>query len=153
VEEEDAGPVDEGAREGEALLEAAGEAAGGLVLTPVETTAHDQLALALERGSGRNGVDVAIEVEVLADGEIGVEAELLRDVADHPLHLLRLPPDVVSAHPRPSRGRGEHPAEHPDHGRLAGPVRAEQPEDLSLRDREVDAIHGQTGTERLRQAL
>src|SRR6266566_3907170 len=78
VEEEDAGLVDQGAGEGEALLEAAGEAAGGLVLAPVETAPRDQIALALRPGSGRHAVDVAVEVEVLADGEIGVQAELLR---------------------------------------------------------------------------
>ena len=82
------------------------------------------------------------EIQILDDGELAIERELLRDVAD----LL------------PGRGAGvvqvdagdaqraaacrQQTAEHAERRRLAGPVGPEQTEDLAAVDLEVDMIDG-----------
>src|SRR5207247_9630329 len=64
VQEEDAGTVDERARDGEPLLEAAGESAGGLVLAAFEPGQVEQLALPLARLRGRDAIALAVDVDV-----------------------------------------------------------------------------------------
>jgi hypothetical protein len=53
----------------------------------------------------------------------------------------------------PPAARLEHPEDHVDRGRLAGPVRTEQADDLAGRDVKADAVHGPHVAERLFQAL
>jgi hypothetical protein len=48
--------------------------------------------------------------------------------------------DVVPAERGAAARRHDRRREHPDRRRLAGPVRAEQPEDLAGLDLEVDAL-------------
>src|SRR5262249_21785238 len=105
VEEQDARAMDQGAGEGEALLETAGEAARGLPLPAVEAAELYELALPLRRAGRGHAVGVSVEVEVLLHGEVGVEAELLGDVPDRPLDALRIPRDVVPADERATRAR------------------------------------------------
>ena len=83
----------------------------------------------------------AVEVEVLPDAQAPVERVRLRDDADQALGLRRVRDDVDAREPGPALGRDDAGREHPDRGRLAGAVRAEQPEDLTLVHVEVEVDH------------
>ena len=96
--------------------------------------------------------DAAVEIDVLAHGQVVVESELLGHVADDPLDVLALAGDVEAADERLARGRPEDAAEHPDGRGLARPVRAEEAEDLAAADAEGDVVDGGEFAERLGQA-
>src|SRR5262249_8476163 len=97
--------------------------------------------------------DRAEEGEVLLDGQIEVEGELLAHVAEPAFPGFGVLGDIE----RPTRtargsafgehrgragGRREEPGEHPDRGRLPGAVRTEEAQDLPLRHLEADVVHG-----------
>src|SRR5262249_37609383 len=83
----------------------------------------------------------AEEREVLVAGQLVVEAELLRHVADQPPHVAS-PVERVAAQHRDAPARGaQEAAEHADERGLPGAVRAEEPEDRALPDADVDAVH------------
>ena len=65
------------------------------------------------------------------DGEVAVERERLRHVADARLDGVRVGHDgVAEDEASPRRGR-EHGREHPDERRLAGAVGSDEAEDLA----------------------
>src|SRR5262249_19563346 len=132
------------------LLPAAGELAGELALAsgqaePLEAGV-DALAPARHRVHARH------EVEVLADAEVLPEAEALRHVADAALDALAVAQDV---HPeaRAAAAGVQEPAQHADEGRLAAPVRPEEPADLAAPHGEVDRVHDHALAEALGHAL
>src|SRR5262245_3934486 len=151
VEKEYARAVDERAGDGEPLLQAAREAAGHLLLAPLEPGEAQELALSIFRLARRNAVRLAVEVDVLTHRQVGVQAEFLRDVADRALHRLRLARDVVAAHEGPPGRRGEDAAQHANDRRLPRSVRAEESEYLAGHDRQIDGVDRHAGTEALRQ--
>jgi hypothetical protein len=87
-------------------------------------------------------VQPALEAQVLAPCRLRIDRDPLADRTDDSPHLLGMAQDVD---PRdfgvPSVGAGER-GQDPDRRRLAGAVRAEEPEDRSRLDREPDAIDG-----------
>ena len=83
-----------------------------------------------------------LELDQLATGHQRVERRLLQGDADLPPHLRRLLDDVVARDACGPAGRPQERRQHPDGGRLPGPVRAEEGVDLALRDLEVDPLDG-----------
>src|ERR671935_790555 len=83
-----------------------------------------------------------VELEVAATRQRAVDDRVLEDDAADGAGLPRLRGDVETGQLRRAAGRCDRRGEHPDGGRLAGAVRAEQPEDLAGRDVEIDALHG-----------
>ena len=99
-----------------------------------------------------------MEEEVLPDRQLPVEGVGLRHDADDLLGPGRIGHDVHAADQRPPRGGHDPRGEHPDGGRLAGAVGAEEAEDLPRPDRQPEVVHGRDGRaagggERLRQAV
>jgi hypothetical protein len=82
--------VDQRARQSELLLHAAREVLHGPVAEPVEAGHPQQDPLALGEGRRRNHPQAREEVDVLLDGELGVQVqpEALRHEADAPHVLL-----------------------------------------------------------------
>ena len=80
--------------------------------------------------------------EVLAAGEVAVEADAVRQVADPPLDLERATGRIQPDHARLAVGRLGQPEQHQDGRRLAGAVLPEQPEDLAGLDLEVEMVDG-----------
>ena len=82
-----------------------------------------------------------MEIEVAAACQGTVDHRVLEDDTAHLARCERLLAHIEARQTgRPARranGRGQHP----DRGRLAGSVRAEQAEHLAGRDLEVDALH------------
>src|SRR5262249_58314710 len=78
--------------------------------------------------------------QVLRCGEVVVEADLIGQIADPPFDLQRLAYRVVAEHAGlPTRDVAEA-QQHQDGGRLAGAIRAEQPEYFAARDCKRDAF-------------
>ena len=81
-----------------------------------------------------------VVVERLLDGQEPVEVQLLRRQPDGLAGLAVVADRVVAEHPdRPGR-RLREPGRAVDQRRLAGPVRAQQPEELPGFDVEGDAV-------------
>src|SRR5580693_4868533 len=87
-------------------------------------------------------VDARIKPQVLEDAEILVEAKALGHIADVLLDALGLAHDIVSNHGAAARGGVEDPAKHPNGGRLACAVWAEDAEDLAAADIQRYVTHG-----------
>jgi hypothetical protein len=89
---------------------------------------------------GSHAADPADEQQVVADGHVRVERRRFRQVADAALGLERLIEDVEPGNDGLAGG-GRHVARQDAHGRgLAGPVGAEEAEDLALVDAERDVV-------------
>ena len=91
--------------------------------------------------------------EVLAAGEVAVEARLLDDRADARERWRRSSGHAAgrAAASMPGVGAGE-PEQHPDQRRLAGAVRAEVAEGGAARNMKVDGVDRHGGAEALGQA-
>ena len=120
------------------LLPATRERAGELVLArgqaePVQRLGHcllDRVELVEPRHEG----------QVLGDGQVFVEGEALRHVADLALYRGALGADIEPEH-RALPGIGlEQAADHPDRRGLARAVGAEETDDLAGRHREIDIV-------------
>ena len=72
-----------------------------------------------------------MEVQVLPDRERAVQGVLLGDHADQLLGAGRVGDDVDARDMRLAGGRDDPGGEHAGRGRLSGPVRSEQAEDLT----------------------
>ena len=82
-----------------------------------------------------------VQLEVLAAAQRAVDHGLLKDHAADTARLKRLPGHVIAGEPRSAARGGDRGGQHPDRGRLACAVGAEQAEHLAGRYVEVDALH------------
>ena len=92
-----------------------------------------------ERPSGQT-VELAEEREVLDGGQVGVQGQVLGDVADQRLGLEGAAREATDPNLAPVARR--QPAQHGDGGGLAGPVGPEQAVALALGDGEGDTVDG-----------
>src|SRR5262249_52664548 len=76
----------------------------------------------------------------VARGQMIVEADLVRQIADTALDRERLAHGIVADHARAAAADLGQAEQHQDGGGLARAVRSEQPEDLAARDREGDPV-------------
>ncbi len=118
-------------RQGEALLPAAGELAGKLVLPfrepePLKASTHGLPAVLY-------GIHAADEIEVLRNAQVLVETESLGHVADLALDHLALADDVIAEARAASLVGTEQAAQHADEGRLAAAVWAEKAANFACR--------------------
>ena len=93
------------------------------------------------------------ELQVLQDGEVLVEAEALRHVADVALDLLASRADVVAERRAAAAVRRQQPAQHAQRGGLAGAVGAEEAVDLAALDAHGEVAHDHLAVEGLGEAL
>src|SRR5262249_39790806 len=81
----------------------------------------------------------------------GIEHHALWQVTDQPANADRLALDVETADPCSPRGRREEPRGDAHDRRLAGAIRAEEPDDLAPLDVKRDVVHRDGGAELLSQ--
>ena len=81
-----------------------------------------------------------LELERLAHAEERIEHELLRDDAEASPCGSEIGDDVVAEHAHGAAVGARQSRDDRDERRLAGAVWTEQPEELALRDRQVDAV-------------
>ena len=132
VEQQQLGLVQDGRGQRQALLPAARERAGELVLAVGEAQPLERLGHPL--AASVHGVDAGDEVEVLLDAEILVEAEALGHVADLALDRPRLLDDVVAEAGAAAPVGRQQAAQHADGRGLAAAVGAEEAADLAALD-------------------
>src|SRR6185369_15492414 len=89
----------------------------------------------------RHPLEIEQMGEHLLAGELGVEAEVLRQVAEPAAQRLRVGQDVRAVQLDAARGRLEEAGEDPHEGGLAGAVGSEQAEHPG-RDVEIDSLQG-----------
>ena len=129
VEDEELRRVDEGADEGELLLHAAGEPVGEAVAE--RRHAHHLEQRVPARGIAAHVVDLGEEGHVLVHGEVAVERELLREVADARGEPAPLAGGVEAAGERLAGVRLQEAQDHAQRRRLARPVRPDEAEHLA----------------------
>ncbi|OHB78010.1 MAG: hypothetical protein A2W31_17890 [Planctomycetes bacterium RBG_16_64_10] len=152
VQEHDFRLMDQCAGQGQALLPAARQGVGQLVDVAGQRRQLQDGGGALAEAGGVEPIDAAIELDVFADRQIGIQAESLRHVADSTFDGFRIGADAVTEHPGMAGRRLEHAAQHADDGRLAAPVRSQQSEDRTPFDPQVEVAHGDGCTERAGQS-
>lgn len=134
VEEQELGFDEELAGELGASLHAVGAGRGEPVGGPGEAHLGEDLAHPV----GGEAEDLGGEAEVLRQGQVGVEAGEVPDVADPPPHLEpRVARDVDAEDPRRAGAGPPEGGDDPEHGGLPGAVGAEEPDGLAGLDDEV----------------
>ena len=98
-------------------------------------------------------VEAADQHQVLPAGEGLVDGRELPGQADHRPHLRRLLHHVVAGDHRPPAVGRQEGGQDAHGGRLARPVRPEEPEDAAGGHGQVDAVEGPDGAVGLAQAL
>ncbi len=142
VQEEDPRLVDERGSEVEPALHAARVGADPAVRGVVESDPGEQSFGALLALGARQSVKRRLEADQLTPGHQGIERRFLERDADRLADLAGLGDDVVAGDLRGAAGGAKKRREHPDRGRLAGAVRAQEGVDLAFGDVEVDAADG-----------
>src|SRR5712692_1499825 len=137
VEEQDLGFVDHGPSQGDALALATRQLVRPALVQP-DQAHHPQRAidplLALCR---RDALDPQPVADVVAYGHVGEEGVVLEDRVRLAL-VRRHRGDVAPAELDPASIRALEAGDQPEQGRLPGPGRAEQGEELPLLDGQVD---------------
>jgi len=103
----------------------------------------------VERDQRLPDAGLAVEDQRGVGGEID-RVLLIRVEHDHGVAVAG---HVEAGHQGGARGRPEQGREHVDGRRLARAIGTEKAEELPLRDRERDAVHGREAVERLHQAF
>ena len=110
--------------------------------SPNRSTSSSMRACGLVR---RQVIEARVQDQVLADGQLAVERERLRHVAEVLAHLHAARLDrAAEQRRRPLRGR-QQPGQHLHGRRLAAAVGAEEAEDLAALDRQRDVVDGGEG--------
>src|SRR5216683_1171912 len=132
--------MDDGAAESETLFPTAGEGADSAMQVGLEASEGEDFLDALARPVTRDAVDTGVEAEVLGDGEVFIEAEFLRHVADVALDVGGVFADVHAEDGAGAFSGCDESAEGFDDGGFAGAVGAEEAEEFSFVDVEGDVV-------------
>ncbi len=149
VENQEVGLVDQGPREHDPAHEPPRKLRDGRVPAVFQGDEFQQLQ---GPGGGLRTGDVEIgreDLQILQDGEFGIEVVVLLTDADAVLHLAQLPPagDILSEHVQRASRKGGETVDHPDRRRLAGAVGPENAEALPAPDGKGDPVDGGEGAE------
>ncbi|CCH16009.1 Protein of unknown function [Micromonospora lupini str. Lupac 08] len=159
VQEDDLRLVDDAERDLDAPTLAAGVGLALAVGVLGELEGLQRADGALLRVGLADAVHPGVQDQFLAGGGLVPGAAALRDVADATPHLRRVLAQVGAGDGGLAAVRLDERGEHPQRGGLAGAVGAEEAEDLTLGDLQVDAPYGvhrlrlstRAGAERLPQ--
>ena len=138
VEEQDRRSVDDAQPDVEPALHPARVGGDRPVRGRLEIERRQDLGRASHRARLVHAVETALDDELAATGLGRVGRAALRDVADPLAYRPGLAAQVGAGDHRLTRGRREQRGQHPEGRGLAGPIRAEEAEDLAGADRQVD---------------
>src|SRR5882757_9833682 len=91
---------------------------------------------------GLQAVDAAVELQVFRDGQVVVETEILRHVADVLADRFGIGADVEAFHEGGTAAEWQKAGEHLDDGGFSAAVGAEEAEDFAFFDAEADVVDG-----------
>jgi hypothetical protein len=135
VEDDDPRVADQGERDEQALLLAAGE-----LREPGGQLGGEPQALGKRAPVQGTWTEGGVQLQGLTDGELGLQFALLELGAEDAGHARVVGHGVEAGDPDPARVGDAQALDALDGGGLAGAVRAEDPEDLALLDGEGDAV-------------
>src|SRR5207302_10585627 len=118
VEKDDLRRVQQAARDLEAPLHAAGEALDQIVAAVPQLEELQQALHTLAAELARRAVEHSVQIQILAGGELGVEAGILEDDAEAAAERTRLSECVQSSDLDPAAGRRDQCGQHVDGGCL-----------------------------------
>ena len=139
VEQEHGGTLDEGARDGDPLLLAAGELCGRPVAQLLETDEGERFAHALRALRTPHTIHAQSEPDVLPHGHVREQGVRLEDRVHRSL-VRRQVVDAAAAQPDGSLRRPDEAADQVQRCRLATAGWAEQAEELAVADVEVEGL-------------
>ena len=143
VEDQQCRVVDQRVGEAQALAHAARQRLDVRLALVGQPDDLEQLADHRRSAVGGDAVAAGEEVEVLPHAQVVVDAVEVGHVADAAPDLDRVGGHRDAGDVRLARGRSEQGGQDLHRRRLAGPVRADQPEDLAMADDEVQAGDGE----------
>src|SRR6267143_5378005 len=142
VEKEERRLVQHGAAESEALFPATGKLGGQAILIGCGAVELDNFVDAALQARGLEAVDAAVELQVFRDGQIVIEAEVLRHVADVLANGFRFGAHVEAFDEGRAAAERQKSGEHFDDGGFSAAIGAEETEDFAFSDAEADVVHG-----------
>lgn len=142
VEQQDFGVAEHGAGEAEFLFHAAGEFSGRAFGEGFEPGGAQEFPCLCDGIIGRYVVQVGVEGEVFADGEIFVEAEFLRHVTDFRTEQGMVLHGIPAEDADRAGGGFEEAGEEPDQSGFPRAVRADEAQHFATGYREADARQG-----------
>src|ERR1041385_1815608 len=151
IEHQQRGFVQDRRNELHFLLHALRELIDAAVAPVREAQAFEPLLAAFPGAASFDAFHLAEEHEHVEHPHLAVQAAFLREIAD-PLRVRAPAPRLAKqAHGALVGVQDVH--DHPDRGRLAGAVRAQQPVDHTRRDGEREVVHGRVAGEPLGDAV
>ena len=143
VEDEEAGAVDDGLGEADALEHAFGVAGEGAIGGVFEVDEVEEFGAAVAEGGAADAAEFAVEGEGFAAGEVAVEVGVFGEEADV---FAAVDAGGVAAEDGAGALGGAEEAEEDLHGgAFAGAVGADEAVDLAWGDFEGDVVHGGHG--------
>src|SRR5208283_1106127 len=152
IEQQQLRRVDQGTGNAKLAFHTAGELAGQTISKPGHTRSLEQMIFSWLPHGPAYFEDVGIKADVLGDGEILVEAELLGHVADSALDRFRPEQNVLPVDKDDAGIGGKHSRENPQRRRFPRAVGTHQPKDLPFARVEAQVVHGDDLTETFRQS-
>jgi hypothetical protein len=152
VQEDDARLGDQGHRQIEPAAHAPGVGRCRLSARIDQVEAFQQLRRSPPALELAQVLQVGDQDQVLRAGEQTVDRRELAGDTDHGAHGIRIAGHIVAGDPHLAAVGGDERGEDLDRRGLARPIRAEQGEDGSFRDLQVDAVEHDVIAERLAQA-
>src|SRR3990172_6629265 len=147
VEEQYLRFVQQGARQRETLLHPPRE--GTNRVAPARRQTHLVEGFLHTRLEINEPVHSPVEAQILFGREGAVEQRLVRQHADAPAHLGGLLRQAAPGHAHIAEGGAHQGGQDANEGRLAGPIRSEQNDELARRDPEVDLAQNHARAEGL----
>src|SRR5580658_1075929 len=153
VQKQDGRLMQNGAAQSQALLPASRQQAGGRLAAFLQVRHAQHVLLALRAPLLRHTINAAEKIDVLLDGQIVIQRELLRHVSNVPANFFRVRGYVEAAHLSAARSGAQQPAKNADDGGLAGAIGAQEAEYLAYFHADGDMVHGHEISERLDQVV
>ncbi len=142
IEKKNVRLVHQRAGQRQALLIAERQLIGGVAGNGLQAKrfAHPRHLLPLRAAA--QSIDAGEEAQVLLHGQVAVEGELLRHIAEALTRLAGADFKIHIQHQRLTGGRHQQAAHHLKGGGFARAVRAEQAKDLAALDGKIDLVGG-----------
>src|SRR5207249_2103230 len=102
---------------------------------------------------GLQAVDTSVELPVFRDGQVVIEAEILRHVADALADRFRIRADIEAFDMSLAAAERQEAGEHFDDGGLSAAIGAEETEDFAFLDVEADIVDGGEAAEAAHEML
>src|SRR5712692_678834 len=142
IEEKQFRLVQHGAAESEALLPATGKLRCQAIQIGREAVELDDFVDTALQARGFQAVDTSVELQVFRDGQVVVEAEILRHIADALADGFRIRGDIETFDKSRTAAERQEAGKHFDDGGFSAAVGAEESEDFAFFDAEADVVDG-----------